>query len=646
MLGLFKVNVDDALKKELFKEIINEKKIIKLIESGADVNQLDHNNRTLLFELAKRKKLDSIKILLKYGINLNQEDIYGRTILDEAISKEDSLLVKFLLSNGASINRVNSSGRSVLQDVAIEGSHKIFKILLSFDPDLSISDNYGRTVLFDAVLSGNLDIVIEALNRTPNINKVDNNGQSAIFEAVLSENSQIPLYMISQDGIDVTISDNNRQNPLFNAVVFGADNIEVIELLVKKGARLNQKDKEDKTLLDEIMYILSLLKDPFVKLDGKYKNIKPERDYLTLTSKLIKMGLAVDRVDKDGKTLLFKEMMRKNYDALKFLLDAGVDINAVDKDGKTVLFYAVLKGYNNIEMIDFLLKNGADINKIDSEENSIIDDLIEIILIQREDKKAESKYFLNIDTNRDYISILKRFLLLNPRLNRQKSNGQTAIFKVISYDDLELIELLLNNNADANLQDSEGNTPLSLLIDYGIRIKSIAQKEIFIKKLQFLLKFKVDVNAKDKDGRTVLHKAVIADDIEIVEKLLQKKPNLNEKDKQGRTPLHHTQWKGNYKIAHILIRNGADINLPDGAGYTVLNYATILGHIKLMIVLLKSGCLMYNKNPKSISVTKFFLEKENQLDRLLSEAISDLKTKASIEQAVEILKKEIHEVKI
>lgn len=95
-----------------------------------------------------------------------------------------------------------------------------------------------------------------------------------------------------------------------------------------------------------------------------------------------------------------------------------------------------------------------------------------------------------------------------------------------------------------------------------------------------------------------------------------------------------------------MIRNGADINLPDGAGYTVLNYATILGHIKLMIVLLKSGCLMYNKNPKSISVTKFFLEKENQLDRLLSEAISDLKTKASIEQAVEILKKEIHEVKI
>jgi ankyrin repeat protein len=95
-----------------------------------------------------------------------------------------------------------------------------------------------------------------------------------------------------------------------------------------------------------------------------------------------------------------------------------------------------------------------------------------------------------------------------------------------------------------------------------------------------------------------------------------------------------------------LIRNGADINLPDGAGYTVLNYATILGHIKLMIVLLKSGCLMYNKNPKSIAVTKFFLEKENQLDRLLSEPISDLKTKASIEQAVEILKKEIHEVKI
>lgn len=645
MLSFLKVDKDEALKKELLKDIIDEDKIQKLIKSGADINQTDHNGRTLLFELARKKRLESIRILLQNGADLNKEDKYGKTVLNEAINKEDSLMVRFLLSNGACVNRINESGRTLLQDVAIEGNHRIFKILLSFDPDLSIVDKYGRTVLFDAVMGGSLDLVRDALDRTPNANAINQNGQSVIFEAVLSENSEIPKYLINQ-GLDVTISDNNRQNPLFNAVVLGAKNIEVVELLIQNGARLNQKDKDDRTLLDEILYIVSLTSDVFAKVEGKYKLVRKDRDYLALTSRLIELGLAVDRTDKDGKTVLFKEVMRHNYETLEFLLGAGVDINAVDKNGKTVLFYAMLEGYENISMIDFLIKNGADLNKLDSEENSIIDDLIEIILVQRQDKKPENKLFLRIDESKDFISLLKRLLLLNPKINRQKQNGQTALFKAILFDDLELIEVLLNNGADANLKDSEGNTPLSLLVDHGLRIKKISLKEVFIKKLQFLIKYRVDVNAKDKEGRTVLHKAVIADDIEVVEKLLQKKPNMNERDKQGRTPLHHTQWKGNYKIAHLLIRAGADMNLPDAAGYTVLNYAAILGHTKLVIILVKSGCLMYNKNKKSKTVTKFFLEKEHQLEKLLEEPITDAKIRAAIEQTIEILKKEIHEVEM
>jgi ankyrin repeat protein len=645
MFKLFKVDKNEALRKEIFKDIIDEAKIQKLINGGADIYQTDAHGRSLLHELARKRKLESIKILLKYGIDLNKEDKYGKTVLNEAINKEDTIMIKFLLSSGASVNHINASGRTILQDVAIEGNHRIYKILLAFDPDLTIIDKYGKTVLFDAVLGGNLEVVQDTLDRTPNANAVDINGQSAIFEAVLSENTQIPKYMIEQ-GLDVSISDKNRQNALFNAVILGSKNIEVIELLVKHGARLNQKDKDDRTLLDEILYILSLTVDLFAKVEGKYKLVRKDRNYLSLTSSLIEMGLAVDRTDKDGKTLLFKEVMRKNYETLDFLLGAGIDINAVDKNGKTVLFYAVLDGYENINMIDYLLKNGADINKLDSEENSIVDDLIEMILIQRQDKKPQNKLFLKINEETDYIGILKRILLLNPRINKPKRNGQTALFKVVLFDDLELIEVLLNNGADANLKDLEGNTPLSLLVDSGLKIKKLSHKEVFIRKLSFLLKYRVDINAKDNEGKTVLHKAVIADDIEVVEKLLQKKQNVNERDRQGRTPLHHTQWRGNYKIAHALIRNGADMNIPDAAGYTVLNYATILGHTKLIVILIKSGCLMYNKHKKSKTVTKFFLEKESQLDKILEEPITDVKLKAALTQTIEILRKEIHKVEM
>jgi ankyrin repeat protein len=128
-----------------------------------------------------------------------------------------------------------------------------------------------------------------------------------------------------------------------------------------------------------------------------------------------------------------------------------------------------------------------------------------------------------------------------------------------------------------------------------------------------------------------------------MEKLLTKKVNLDIKDKQGRTALHHTQWKGNYKIARLLIAAGANINEPDYAGFTILNYAAILGHTKLVVVLILSGVLMYNHNKKSKSVAKFFREREKNLDNLLDANITDTKMRTAIEEVVENLKKEIKE---
>ena len=168
------------------------------------------------------------------------------------------------------------------------------------------------------------------------------------------------------------------------------------------------------------------------------------------------------------------------------------------------------------------------------------------------------------------------------------------------------------------------------------------QREDFFERLTFLLKYRVNINALDKNGRTVLHKAVIADDLDVVEKLiLSKKVDIGIKDNQGRTALHHTQWKGNTRIARLLIANGANINEPDGAGYTLLNYAAILGHIKLVQVLISYGVLMYNKNKKSKTVTQFFLKNESNLDKLLQGDITDDKMRKAVLEVINNLKKEI-----
>lgn len=642
MFGIFKSDSVEILHKELVKNYIDENKIQEIIDSGVNINRRDDKGRTLLFELSSKRRIESIKILIKNGIDINAEDNFGRTVLSDAVDKIDGMMIRFLLENGASINHKNSSGRTVMHDAALEENEKVFQILMTQNPDLSITDHYGRSVLFDAVDGGNLNIIREVVNNINDINIVDNTGQTALFIAVLKENTEIAKFLIS-NGIDVNVLDKKRQTALFNAVVLGAQNISVVELLLEKGANLNIKDYSEKTLLDEILKIISIVNDSSAKVEGKYKYASKDRNYLKLTGILIDLGLAIDRTDADGKTILYKEVQRENYDTIDFLIASGADINAQDDDGRTVLFDAVLKGPANMNMIDHLIAKGADIDHRDYLERTVVDDLAEAVLITQNNKKPTSRRFFDLVDGEDYLVLMKKMLLFKPRINKPKRDGRTILFDLINQNNLELIKLVINAGIDLNIMDNEKNTPLSYLIDSGLEITNQREKEQFLERLVFLLKFRIDINTIDKDGRTVFHKAVMADNLEIVEKLLTKKTNLDIKDKQGRTALHHTQWKGNYKIARLLIAAGADINEPDYAGFTILNYAAILGHTKLVVVLILSGVLMYNHNKKSKSVAKFFKERESNLDTLLNANITDTKMRKAIEEVIENLKKEINQ---
>ncbi len=646
MLGMFKGDSSEALHKELLKNYVDEKKIQQLIDSGVNINRRDAKGRTLLFELSAKRRIEAIKILIKNGIDINAEDNYGKTVLSEAADKMDGMMIRFLLENGASVNHINSSGRTVLQDAALEENEKVFNILINQNPDLNIKDHYGRTVLFDAVDGGNLEIIREVVNNIDDINITDNNGQTVLFYSVLKEDDSITKFLIA-NGADANILDKKRQSALFNAVILGAQNLSTIDLLLKNGAKLNIKDYADKTLLDEILKILAISKDEEnseKKVEDKYRLVNEDRNYIKLTGILIDHGLAIDRTDSLGKTVLYKEVERKNYDTIDFLIASGADINVQDNEGRTVLFDAVLRGPSNMAMIDYLISKGVDIDHRDYHENTVIDDLVQAVLITKNHKRPTSKRFLDISDNEDYFVLIKKMLLFKPRINLPKSDGRTVIFDLVIENNLELIKIFVNAGADLNVIDNEENTPLSYMIDHGLKITNQKEKEQFLERLVFLLKFRIDINTVDSEKRTVFHKAVMANNLEVVEKLLTKKSDLNIRDKQGRTALHHTQWKGNYKIARLLISAGADINAADYAGFTILNYAAILGHTKLVMVLILSGVLMYNHRKKSKSFAKFFKDREKNLDKLLDTNITDEKMKRALLEVTINLKKEINEV--
>lgn len=641
MFKFFKVN-EDLFLKELLSDNLDIPKVQKLIDKGIDLNKKDEKGRTILFTLTAKRKLDAIKLLIKNGADLTIEDKYTKTVLDEACDKSDGVMVRFLLDNGFDINRKNSSGRTIVQDVALEGKYKIFQILMNYPIDFNIKDNHGKTVLFDAVEGKNIELLNDVVNNLHTLNTLDENHQTALFRAVLMENTQIAETLILH-GINVNFLDQNGQNVLFNAVLMGAKNIPIIELLIKKGININIVDNDNKNILDELLYICSLQNEA-KPLDGKYKLVSANKDYMSLALLFVENGLEVDKVHEDGKTTLQHEVENKNFANAEFLINCKADVDFCDENGKNIIYKEILKGYSNYKMIDFLVAQGATVDKRDINERSVVDDIVEIIAITKGFKKTNTFLAPFINEEERYDVLLKKVLTHKPNIEKQRKDGKNILFDLVLYNDFDTLKTIVNYGLNVNIRDLNGCTPLMCMVEDGLKIEDKKEKDVFIERLINFLKYRVSVDIQDIDGRTVIHKAVIADDLVVVEKLLTKKADLSLKDKHGRTALHHTQWHGNYKIARWLIAAGADMNQPDNSGFTLLNYAAILGHIKLVVSLVASGVLMYNHNAKHKKVARFFKEREKNLDLLLNANTGDIKMERALEEVVENLKNEINEV--
>lgn len=642
MFGFLKIN-EDLFYKELLSENLDSAKIQKYIKKGIDLNKRNEKGKTILFTLVEKRKLEAIKILVDNGADLTIEDNFRKTVLDEAVERSDGIMIRFLLDNGYSINHRNSAGRTIFQDVALFANNKVFQIFMSYNSDFNQKDYSGRTVLFDAVEGGNLTILKDVINNINNINVLDDNHQTALFRAVLKDNISIATELILH-GINVNFLDKNGQNVLFNAVLQGVKNLPLIELLIKKGINLNVVDNYHKSIINELLYIFDLQKNSSIELEGKYKTITAEKEYMPLAFLFIEQGIEIDKIDEYGKTTLQKEIEDKNFTNVEFLLNCGADINVCDENDKNIIHKEILKGYSNYKMIDFLISHGANIDARDFDEKSIVDDIVEIIAVTKGFKKATPFILSVMKSDEKYDVLLKKVLTYRPNIETQRLDGTNILFDMVLYNDFETLRTIINYGVNLNIRDKRGFSPLMHMVAEGVKIKDKKEKDSFIERLVYFLKYRVSVDIQDNDGRTVIHKAVIANDLVVVEKLLTKKADLGIKDIHGRTALHHTQWHGNYKIARWLIAAGADMNLPDNSGFTLLNYAAIFGHTKLIIALIASGVLMYNRNPKNIKVAQFFRDREKKLDKLLSRNIDDDKMRLAVREVVENLKKEIDEV--
>ena len=195
-----------------------------------------------------------------------------------------------------------------------------------------------------------------------------------------------------------------------------------------------------------------------------------------------------------------------------------------------------------------------------------------------------------------------------------KYSKSTPLIQAIKYKQTDIINYLLENNADINLKEElTGFTPLMA------SFHDITITELLIEK-------GADIEARNVDGINALVYAVSLNDEEMVKFLLEKGADANtvceienEHIYMPPTPLMNAVYNGNTNIINMLLENGADINYTTDE-MTPLIYAAYKGNTNIINTLLENGvdinytnyygmtALMYAANSNQFEAVKILLK--------------------------------------
>ena len=139
--------------------INNVAEVRRLLNDGADPNQVGANGHTALMRAAFGGHSETAKVLLDNDAVPNQADEGGWTALIIAALTGHSQIVKVLLDGGANPNQAIANGFTALMVAAGKGHTQFVKALLDSgaNPNQAAAD--GSTALTHAVFNGRVDVV-------------------------------------------------------------------------------------------------------------------------------------------------------------------------------------------------------------------------------------------------------------------------------------------------------------------------------------------------------------------------------------------------------------------------------------------------------------------------------------------------------
>ena len=449
--------------------------------------------------------LDCVKVLLRYGADIEgRDDLFRHLPLFVASFNGSVEILSYLLDNGADMNAVtNIEGHTITPlIVAVQsGNLESVKVLLKYGADIE-----GR---------GDFKYV----SKDHPFHSVSFEGCTPLFVAAVNGNGEI-LSCLLDSGADLNAVANTEGHTI-TPLIFAVQNgdLDRVKLLLQYGADTEGRGDFRVDAPGYLSVSLKICCTPLL-VAAVNGNVK-------ILSSLLETGADINAVSEGLYTPLMMAVRYKHIDAVKFLMNQGADANLQDKKGYTALHYVAVycRSFDAIHLRCF--NNRSDFNIRDADNYTPL---------------MRAVMCLNLD--------VVNYLLQNGAyLDLEDRCGQRCLQFLVDRGlktSCEILSSLIRNGADIDARINKMNQTLLMRASFhgGGDIRS--------EKFRLLIENDANLDLQDKSGNTALHYAVNSRDKSVI---LVDAGASQLCNSQGLTPLLAASKNGDSSIVAYFLRN-------------------------------------------------------------------------------------------
>ena len=523
----------------------HERVVRFLIENNARISILNGAHLTALQIAAENGHLNVVKTLYEAGAVADQ------TALHHAAANNSLDVVNFLLDIGVKDECLRCDGSFYWLNTKERFPNS------TFFPDPPFKDSCSNMALIDNDVA---KVCIDYEKKWPDETKklYDDSHlilcHSALHAAVASGHNKVVTRLLSEKHNALNCQDYSGRTPLHEAV--RKNDSTIVNILLDKQPQMVKYKCKHWQEVDETLLSLEELAE--YNADVCHCGYTPlhlaaRYGHLEVAILLIRKGARLDERDCTGATPVHVASCHNHANLI------GGNLNVKTSNGSTPLHSAAACGA--VEIIDYLLYKKASLTATDNYGLTALHYSIHNIRFRSlDDLIAPRKGHLSgffVHDNR-YISVdglrwldtLVKLLHRGSNVDAVDVDGQTALHIAAHYGLADAVNVLLQMNASMEMKDKNGKTPLEVAFENAPvepeQLPSFRATKIedvrehlhgHVMVIFLLLSHGASSGKCTSSSGSMLHTAIVKKQFHIALLLLLKGANLTCKDSLGRTPL-------------------------------------------------------------------------------------------------------------